>query len=77
MDIQIVASQADTDLMETDADDFEHPEKVENPQKVPPDPPNMDPPNMFLYPPYTSVDLMCVRRSSRINQPPDYISIHY
>ena len=31
VDIQIVASQADTDLVETSTDEYEHPEAVKNP----------------------------------------------
>ena len=77
MDIPIVASQADTDLVETGSDKSEHPEGVEDPQNVPPDPPNVDPLNMFVDPPSMSVDLTSLRHSSRIKYPPIYFSVHF
>ena len=37
-----VASQTDTDLVETSADESKHPEEVENHKNVPPNPTNMN-----------------------------------
>ena len=68
VDIPIVASQADTDLVVVGADESEHPEEVENPQNVPPDPPNMDPPIVSVDPPNMSVVPTSLQQAS--NKPP-------
>ena len=50
MDISIVASQADTNLVESGINESEHSEEVVNSQNVSPDPPNVDLPNMSVDP---------------------------
>ena len=75
MDIPIVASQADRDIVETSTDESELPEEMQNPQNVPPDPSNVDPPNMSVDPLNMDVNASSLRRSSLVKYPPDYFSV--